>query len=182
MPARAKNVCDFPYSIAHRNVKYPRLEFKTGTMLVILPNGQDEKRILQKHSQWINRKYRSIQEALDASLEFEIDSRSQDELKRLVHEIIIQFSQDLGNHPSRIVIKKMSSKWASCSKKGTITINSLLRYLPGDLIEYVIFHELIHLTFRKHDESFWKCIDDKFQNVEELEQKLLIYWFLIQKK
>lgn len=39
----------------------------------------------------------------------------------------------------------MKTKWASFSPKNNLTINKLMKYLPDDLIEYVIFHEISHL-------------------------------------
>jgi predicted metal-dependent hydrolase len=180
MPAQA-SICDIPYSVAHRKVKYPRLEFKTGTLLVVLPNGQDEKRILKKNRQWIEQKYRFIQDAVIASDNIIPESRSWEELKILILESIGQYSQDLGCTPNRVFMRKMVTKWASCSKKGNITVNSLLRYLPKNLIEYVIFHEMAHLICKKHDELFWKCINEKFQNPQEIEKDLCNFWFLVQK-
>ncbi|MBU3965756.1 MAG: M48 family metallopeptidase [Euryarchaeota archaeon] len=73
----------------------------------------------------------------------------------------------------------MKSKWGSCSPKKNLTINTLLKYLPEEIIEYVIFHEMAHLIERKHNEKFWKIISNKFQNYEENEKELFEYWFLI---
>jgi len=180
MPAQAE-VCSFPYTISQRDVRYPRLEFRTGTLLVVLPKGQDEKRILKKYRQWIDHKYQFINDAVNAAQKLQLESRSKEEFRRLVQESIGNHSQELGSVPGRIFIKTMKTKWASCSKKGNITINSLVQYLPERLIDYIIFHEMIHLNYRKHDELFWKCIREKFQNTEEIEKNLCIYWFVVQK-
>ncbi|MBU4075475.1 MAG: M48 family metallopeptidase, partial [Euryarchaeota archaeon] len=76
----------------------------------------------------------------------------------------------------------IKSKWGSCSPNKNLTINTLLKYLPENLIEYVIFHEMVHLIERKHNKLFWKFIAIKFDNYEEKEKELFEYWFLIQKK
>ena len=76
----------------------------------------------------------------------------------------------------------MKTKWASCSKKRNLTINTLMKFLPDYLIEYIIFHEIAHLKERKHNENFWKIVSRKFKNYEEMEKELFIYWFLIWKK
>lgn len=55
MPPQA-DVSNFPYDVAFRDIKYPRLEFKTGTLLVVLPKGENETRILRKHRRWIENK------------------------------------------------------------------------------------------------------------------------------
>ena len=56
---------EIPYKIEHRDVKYPRLEFKTTTLLVILPREmQDATEILEKRKTWIQKKWKIIQEAI----------------------------------------------------------------------------------------------------------------------
>jgi len=170
----------FPYTVSHRDVKHPRLEFRTGTLLVVLPYGQNEQRILEKHQRWINKKYQFIIDAKKTLKKIQFYSRSSMEFKRLVKELIDRFSQELQCNPDRLYVKKMVSKWASCSKKGNITVNRLLGSLPKNLIEYVIYHEMVHLKCRKHDSLFWICIGKKFENYKEMEQKLCTYWFAIQ--
>jgi hypothetical protein len=170
-----------PYTVTHRNIRYPRLEFRTGTLLVVLPEGQDEKRILEKHRGWIARKYDYIQAALEASGNIQPESRSREDLSGLIHILIDEYSRELGYSPTRVVLKKMVTKWASCSRKGCITVNSDVQFLPEPLVKYVLFHEMLHLIHRKHDESFWKYINQKFDKPQELETLLCSYWFLIHK-
>lgn len=171
----------FPYTVSHRDVKHPRLEFKTGTLLVVLPRGQDETRMLEKHRQWIEHKYRYIHDAIDISATINLESRTKEELRTQVLELIGTHSQDLGCAPDRLFIKKMCTKWASCSKRGNITVNSLGKFLPDDLVEYVVFHEMVHLVNPKHDSQFWKYIHKKFKNTAEIEKNLCTYWFQVQK-
>ncbi|MFA6331420.1 MAG: YgjP-like metallopeptidase domain-containing protein [Methanoregula sp.] len=170
-----------PYTVSHRNVKHPRLEFRTGTLLVVLPHGQDEKRVLNKHRQWIDRKYQFIHDVIDTSATLTLESRTREELRALVKESIKKYSEELGCAPDHLFIKKMCTKWASCSRKGNLTINSLGQYLPDDLVEYVVFHEMVHLINPNHDQQFWKCIRKKFNNTSEIEKSLCTYWFRIQK-
>jgi len=173
-------MCGFPYDVVHRNIKFPRLEFKTGTLLVVLPKGEKETRILKKHRQWIENKYKIIEEAKEAAKDCEIVTRESDEFRALIKELIVNFSRELGCDPGHLYVKKMVSKWASCSKKGNITVNSLLAMLPKSLVEYVVYHELAHLKYRKHDDFFWKCIGKKFANPNGLEKELCFYWFRLQ--
>ena len=171
----------FPYTVSHRDVKHPRLEFRTGTLLVVLPKGQNEKRVLEKHRQWIECKYQFIHDAIDSSATITLESRTKEEFRTQVQELISNYSQELGCAPDRLVIKKMCSKWACCSENGTLTINSLGQYLPDTLVEYIVFHEMVHLINRNHDHQFWKCIRNKFEESDDFEKKLCMFWFLVQK-
>ncbi|MBC7076952.1 MAG: M48 family metallopeptidase, partial [Synergistales bacterium] len=61
-----------------------------------------------------------------------------------------------------------------------LTVNTLLKYLPEDLISYVIFHETAHSVERKHNTNFWELVKRKYPDYQVKEEKLLTYWFLIQ--
>jgi predicted metal-dependent hydrolase len=76
----------------------------------------------------------------------------------------------------------MNSKWGSLSSKKNLTFNYLLALLPDFLVKYVVYHEMIHLKVRPHNEGFWKLISTKFKYHQRYEKDLLVYWFLINKK
>ncbi len=172
------------YETIYRNVKYPRLEFKTGSLILILPKKyKNEEKLIRKHETWILRKKSFILEALKNSENKKlIMNVNQKEFEKLVKSKIEELLKEEKEKISKIFFKKMKSKWASCSSKGNITINSFLKYLPKNLIEYVLYHELIHLKEKKHNENFWRLISRKYTNYEEMEKDLFIYWFLIQKQ
>jgi len=60
------NGVDLPYRVEWRRVRYPRLEFKTTELLVVLPKGtKDETPLLEKKANWISRKHKEIQTAIE---------------------------------------------------------------------------------------------------------------------
>jgi len=171
------------YNIDYRDIKYPRLEFKTGTLLLVLPkNYENENDTLQKHKQWIHNKNLIIKTALETAKTKELNlNRTTEELKQLVHSTAKNFTKKFNFKINNIYFRKMKTKWGSYSTKRNLTINTLLKYLPKKLIEYVIFHEMVHSLERKHNQTFWKILSRKFNNYRTREKDLLVYWFLIQK-
>ncbi len=171
------------YEIVHRNIKYPRLEFKTGKLLIVLPkNHKDHNDIIEKHKDWIYKRNSEIIAALEKAQKKRLDfKRTDDEFKQLTRSIVENIFRNLKISINNIYFRRMKSKWGSCSSKKNLTINTLLRYLPDNLIEYVIFHEMVHLIERKHNERFWGFISGKFNNYKDKEKELLEYWFLIQR-
>ena len=171
------------YEIVHRSIKYPRLEFKTGKLLLVLPkNHRDHNDIIEKHKDWIYKRNSEITAAVVKAQKKKLDlKRTEEEFKGSIYSIIENISGDLKININKIYFRRMKSKWGSCSSKKNLTINTLLRYLPKNLIEYVIFHEMVHLIERKHNERFWGLISNKFENYNEKEKELFEYWFLIHK-
>ena len=56
----------FPYTVERRKVRYPRLEFKTDELLVILPKkGGDETKLLEEKKRWISKKHAEIRNAIE---------------------------------------------------------------------------------------------------------------------
>jgi len=157
----------------------PKLEVKPWGILVTLPEGVDENeayRIIDKHKLWIEKKHAELLEALEHLRNAKLEKRSKAEFRNLVEKLVEQAAKDiLGMNPCRIVIRKMKTRWASCSLKGTISINSLARYLPDHLISYIVYHEICHIIEPRHNKAFWTCVQKFFPNYKELEKELLVY-------
>jgi hypothetical protein len=171
------------YTVAYRNVKHPRLEYKTGTLLLILPKtSKDEKQTLEKYKKWIQKKELVIRKALKEAQAKNLNlNRTDKELRNLIHTLAQNYQAELNTRIDKIYFRKMKTKWASHSQNGNLTVNSLLKYLPQDIIEYIIYHEIVHSIERKHNETFWRLINKKHPDYETKEKDLLTYWFIIQK-
>ena len=168
---------NIPYSVSHRNVKYPRLEFRTGKLLLILPFDLKPDVLLEKHTSWIIKKTGFIKECLKETSKKKIVRRTEEEFRDLIYSSIKKASKELGGRLKKVYFKKMKTKWASCSAKRNLTVNTLIKYLPSHLIEYVIFHEITHLKEKRHNGQFWEMVSKKFINYQDLEKDLFVYWF-----
>ena len=60
---------------------------------------------------------------------------------------------------SGLKIRKMKSRWGSCTARKSINLNSWLMMIPESLSDYVILHELAHTRYPDHGRHFWKEVD-----------------------
>ena len=170
------------YKICRRKIKYPRLEYKTGELVIIAPFRFEISSLIKKHKKWILSKTEFIEETIKELKKERLVIRNKDSLENLINKFIEKARKILEVAPQRIYFRAMKTKWASCSKNQNITFNILLKYLPENLIWYVVFHELCHLIIPSHNKKFWTLISKEFEDPEKLERKLFGYWFLIWKK
>lgn len=55
-------------------------------------------------------------------------------------------------------LKDQKTRWGSCSSKGNLNFNWRIIMAPDEAIDYIIIHELAHLTHLNHSEQFWKRV------------------------
>jgi len=70
--------------------------------------------------------------------------------------------------------KNQKSLWGSCSDLGNVNLNIRMMFLPQELCEYVIIHELCHLRHLNHSKSFWKLVSQYCKDYHKFEKELLL--------
>lgn len=81
-----------------------------------------------------------------------------EQAKRVFREISIPLVESMKKYnvaPKSFAIKKMKTRWGSCSSKGNINLNLHLIKLPEQCIKEVILHELCHLVHFNHSKDFY---------------------------
>ncbi len=169
-----------PYSVSHRNVKYPRLEFRTGKLLLVLPFGRKPGPILDNHKKWILKKMCFVEKCLNHASDKRLVERTEEEFRNFIQSSIGKALKEMSGRLNHTYFRIMKTKWASLSSKRNLTINRMMKHLPEDLLNYIIFHEILHLKEKRHNDKFWERISRRFNNYEDFEKELFVYWFRIQ--
>ncbi len=85
---------------------------------------------------------------------------------------VAHWAQKLGVGAGSIVIRPMTTKWASCSTSGRLTFDASLPNLPQDLKDYVIVHELLHFQVPNHGKLWKSLMRAHLGDYEKLAEKL----------
>ena len=80
---------------------------------------------------------------------------SEERLSSRVDELLTELAPEISLRPSSINWRGMRERWGSCtSTDRTIRISDRLKGAPDYVLDYVLFHEAIHLQFFDHGPEF----------------------------
>lgn len=65
----------------------------------------------------------------------------------------------IGQVAARITIRDTRTRWGSCSAKGGLSFSWRLVMAPGQVLDYVVAHEVAHLAHMNHGSLFWQTVD-----------------------
>ena len=82
------------------------------------------------------------------------------QLKELIPPLLQKWQSALGIQVADWRIKKMKTKWGTCSVEARrIWLNLELAKKPTQCLEYIVVHELVHLIERHHNDHFMSIMD-----------------------
>jgi predicted metal-dependent hydrolase len=94
--------------------------------------------------------------------------RSKDEFKASARE----WADRLGVTVNTISIRSMTTKWASWSTNGNLTLNEELLSVDPEVADYVIVHELLHDRAPNHGKLWKSLMRAHLGDYEQLERRL----------
>lgn len=59
---------------------------------------------------------------------------------------------------SALRIRRQKTRWGSCSARGTISLNAKLLFLPLELVDHLLLHELCHTRQLNHSKRYWALV------------------------
>lgn len=80
------------------------------------------------------------------------------EIKPIIEKRVEHFSAQMGVNVSSIRISNAKTRWGSCSQKGNLNFSWKLAFARGELIDYVVIHELAHRKEMNHSDAFWGIV------------------------
>lgn len=76
-----------------------------------------------------------------------------------LNELVDRWKAIVRVNPNKYVqIMDLGFRWGSCSSNANLNFHWRTMQLPPQIIEYVVVHELVHLKYPDHSESFWSDV------------------------
>jgi predicted metal-dependent hydrolase len=73
---------------------------------------------------------------------------------------------------SKVQVRGQRSVWGSYSSTGTLSLNYKLLFLPSELVDYVLLHELAHTLYLNHSSKFWQQLEQFHPDARALDKRL----------
>jgi predicted metal-dependent hydrolase len=78
----------------------------------------------------------------------------------------------VGRSYTTLQIRGQRTRWASCGASGAMSFNWRLLLAPGEILDYVIEHEVAHLDVQDHSDRFWRLLASRCPEWREHERWL----------
>ena len=73
---------------------------------------------------------------------------------------------------NQLRVKNQRTLWGSCSRLNNINLNQKLLFLSPEVMSYVLYHELTHLTVFDHSQKFWSELEKVYKNAKGAQKQL----------
>ena len=172
------NDISLPASNVRSNRRTICISIKPGGEIIIraprlLPQAAILSFVYEK-TEWILSAYEKQKDRQVPSLEvpkdtatLALEKRYRDAAKEYIPKRVEFYQQYTGGHYSKITIRDQKTRWGSCSSNGTLSFNYRLMLAPPRVLDYVVVHELCHLTHMNHSKEIWNMVESILPEYKE---------------
>ncbi len=111
-----------------------------------------------------------------AALEKLLRTLTRERMELLVQQQCSQY----GFYVAAITVTSAKKRWASCSSKNRLSFSFHTAFLPDDLAEYIVLHELCHTIEMNHSKRFWNEVQMRMPDYKKRRAQLKKYrWAML---
>ncbi|MBC2728533.1 M48 family metallopeptidase [Desulfosporosinus sp.] len=152
----------------NQNMLKPLMEFHEGQQFLYLGNSLELK--IRRHSRKMLRVSLEGQvlevyvpedlpeQACPSNIQAVLLSWYKVQARKILQEKLDKLAKRMQVNFQTFRLKEQKTRWGSCSSKGNINLNWRIVMAPDQAIDYIIIHELSHLTHLNHSEQFWQRV------------------------
>jgi predicted metal-dependent hydrolase len=91
-------------------------------------------------------------------IEKEIKAYLFKQAEKIIHEQLKRYAAEMKVKYGRVRFSDTQSKWGTCFPDNSLQFNWRLIMAPIFVINYVVVHELSHITEKNHSHKFWSIV------------------------
>lgn len=154
-----------------------------GSVVVRVPMHASDraiKRFVSAHARWIadnrgqmfERRKKLADNLYDIPAWESLSAADKKIAKQKIMEHVDYYARRMEIDYGSISMRNQKSRWGSCSSKGNLNFNYRLAYLPEELLDYVVVHELAHRRHMDHSAAFWEEVETYYPAYKKCRQML----------
>lgn len=154
-----------------------------GSVVVRVPMHASDraiKRFVSAHARWITdnrgqmfeRRKKLADNPYDIPAWESLSAADKKIAKQKIMEHVDYYARRMEIDYGSISMRNQKSRWGSCSSKGNLNFNYRLAYLPEELLDYVVVHELAHRRHMDHSAAFWEEVETYYPAYKKCRQML----------
>lgn len=154
-----------------------------GSVVVRVPMHASDraiKRFVSAHARWIadnrgqmsERRKKLADNPYDIPAWESLSAADKKIAKQKIMEHVDYYARRMEIDYGSISMRNQKSRWGSCSSKGNLNFNYRLAYLPEELLDYVVVHELAHRRHMDHSAAFWEEVETYYPAYKKCRQML----------
>lgn len=155
-----------------------------GRVVVTKPlraSAQAAHRLVAKHKDWILGQLKRVErrgpqkELPTPRKNSSAYKAAREKARAIAHESLNALNSVYKFTYGTVSIRDQKTRWGSCSASGNLSFNYRIAYLPSELVEYLIAHELCHLKEHNHSERFWTLVAHTIPDYKARRKELHTY-------
>ena len=103
--------------------------------------------------------------------------------RKVAEEVLVERVNYMANQlrlrPADVKTNNNKTRWGVCDSRGNIAINWRAIFLPPNLLDYIVVHELCHLLEFNHTPAFWSVVAKIIPDYQILRKHLKCLNYLI---
>ena len=154
-----------------------------GSVVVRVPMHASDraiKRFVSAHARWIadnrgqmfERRKKLADNPYDIPAWESLSAADKKIAKQKIMEHVDYYARRMEIDYGSISMRNQKSRWGICSSKVNLNFNYRLAYLPEELLDYVVVHELAHRRHMDHSAAFWEEVETYYPAYKKCRQML----------
>lgn len=92
--------------------------------------------------------------------------------RQFLQPVVALHAREQGMVYRKLSIRGQRTLWGSYSSSGTLSLNYKLLFLPPQLVDYVVLHELAHTRHMDHSRDFWDLLEHMMPGAKSFDREL----------